>query len=281
MRPSERLTLLVLLALALAALGGAPRRTDLALLQLALAAATALGARAPTSSRPAALVRDFLPIGVLVLVYLYLEPLIVGVNPRTWDGFFSALDDRWLAGLVAGWRGVLGRAALFTDASYVVYVSYYFLPITAAIVARRRGPASFERAVFAILLCFYASYAGYFLLPTAGPRLPVAAESQLGGGAVSDWIRAFLRHAGRNRLDAFPSGHTAVSLVSAVVGSRLAPRAAPALGAWAAAIVFTTVYVHVHYAVDVLAGAALGGAVLASAGWLARLLGGPRAPRAG
>ena len=78
-------------------------------------------------------------------------------------------------------------------------------------------------------------------------------------------MRAFLRGLETTPLDAFPSGHAAVSLVSAVVGSRAFRRAAPALWAWALAIVFSTVYVHVHYAVDVVAGAALAWATLAAA----------------
>lgn len=272
MRPSERLTCTVLLALALAAAGGAGR-PDLVLLYLGLGAGTVALARR-SGSRAAASLRFWYPVAVVVLVYLTLEPVIAGVNPRRWDAFFSAFDDRWLPGVVPAWRGLVGRPGLLTDAAYVVYLSYYLLPVAAAALARGLGEAEGERAVFAILLCFWASYAGYFLLPTEGPRLPLAEEAKLGGGPVSEASRAFLRHAGRTRVDAFPSGHTSVSLVAAALGLRVAPRAGWSLLAWAIAIVFTTVYVHVHYAVDVLAGALLAAAVLAAAGPVSALLGG-------
>ncbi len=285
MRPSERLTSAVLLALAFAAAAGA-RRPDLALLYLGLGAATfVLAGR--SGSRAGALLRFLAPVGVVVLVYLSLEPVIAGVNPRRWDAFFSAFDDRWLPGIVPAWRGALGRPGVLTDASYAVYLSYYLLPVAAGALARLRSEAEGERAVFAILLCFWASYAGYFLFPTEGPRLPVAEEAGLGGGAVSEAARTFLRHAGRTRVDAFPSGHTSVSLVAAALGLRAAPRAGWALLAWALAIVFTTVYVHVHYAVDVLAGVLLAGAVLLTARRLSALVGGagaapaPQAPPSG
>lgn len=272
MRPSERLTAAVLLALAIAAAAGASR-ADLVLLYLGLGAGTFALAR--RSASPAgAFLRFWSPVAIVVVVYLTLGPVIDGLNPRRWDGFFSALDDRWLSALVRAWRGLLDRPGVLTDASYVVYLSYYLLPLAAAALARARSEAEGERAVFAILLGFWASYAGYFLLPTEGPRLPLAEEAGLGGGPISEAARAFLRHAGRTRVDAFPSGHTAVSLVAAALALRAAPRVGWALLAWALAIVFTTVYVHVHYAVDVLAGALLAAAVLLGAGRVSALVGG-------
>ncbi len=270
MRPSERLTVLFLSALVVAALAaGVPGR---ALAFAALALATALLAGAEDGAAAAA--RDFFPVAVVVATFLLLEPAIAGLNGSRWDEALAAFDDRRLERLVDAWRGALGRPRWFTDLVYAAYASYYLLPIAAGTAARVRGPAAFERVVFAVLLAFYASFAGYFAFPASGPRLPLADEGRLlGGGAFSDGMRAFLRAAEQTRLDAFPSGHTAVSLVCAAVGARLFPRAAAPLAAWAAAIVFSTVYVHVHYAADVLAGAALAALVVAAAQPLASALG--------
>ena len=161
-------------------------------------------------------------------------------------------------------------------------MSYYALPILVAVLARRRGPAAYEAAAVPILLAFYLSYAGYLAFPTSGPRVPAADEARLiGGGAISAAVRAFLRFAESTKLDAFPSGHTAVALVSAAAGARLAPRLGPALFAWAAAIVFSTVYVHVHYAVDVVAGVALAALALLAARALTRRGRAPRGPSSG
>lgn len=274
MRPSERLTASFLAALALLAAAGTPRDARALAVLAGLAVATLLLARAEAGLALA--VRDYFPVVVVLVTFLVLEPVIAGVNTRRWDAFFAAWDVRWLGALVPAWRGLLGRASPFVDAVYVAYASYYALPIAAALVARRRGGDAFERAAFAILLCFYASYVGYLLFPTSGPRVSREEEALLGGGAVSELVRGFLRGAERTLLDAFPSGHTAVALVSAAVATRFARRAAPAFWAWAVAVVFSTVYIHVHYAVDVLAGAGLAVAVVAGADPLARTL----APRA-
>lgn len=273
MRPSERLTALFLAALAVLALAGRPASPRVALALVALLAATVLLARAAPASGAGALLRDFFPVATVVAVFMLLEPVIVGVNPRRFDALFQAFDARWFPDLGPAWRNAFDRAPAFTDLVYVVYVSYYALPILAVALARRRGAAAFEAAVLAILLAFYGSFAGYLLFPTSGPRLAPAEEARVvGGGAIADAVRAFLHAAEKTRLDAFPSGHTAIAIVSAAAAARVAPRHAAALLAWAGAVVFSTVYVHVHYVVDVVAGAALAAAALAAAPAVGRAL---------
>jgi membrane-associated phospholipid phosphatase len=261
MRPSELVSLAALAALLALAIAGTPRALAPAAAFAALAACTVLVGRL---ARRGSLLRDYFPAVAVILVFLFLEPVIEGVNPRRWDAFFAAVDGRWLAGLVASWRGAFGRPSAFTDAVYLAYVSYYLLPLAVLTLARARGTEVCERVTFAVLLTFWLSFAGYFLLPTSGPRIPPAEEAlRLGGGAVAMAVRAFLHVAETTRLDAFPSGHTAVSIVSAWAGARAAPRLRAPLLAWAGMVVFSTVYVHVHYAVDVVAGAALAAAAAA------------------
>lgn len=278
MRSSERLTLAFLAALSALALPSLPGSGLSLVAFAALAAATVILAREGESVPR--VVRDFFPVALVIAVYLALEPVISGGNPGRWDAVLAAWDERWASGLVAAWRGALGRRAAAVDAMYLAYLSYYLVPIVAVILARRHGHEPFERAVFTVLLCYYGSFAGYLIFPTSGPRLPPEDEARLlGGGAVSELVREFLRVAEKTRLDAFPSGHTAISLVSGFVGSRAAPRAAPALAAWIVAVVYSTVYVHVHYVVDVLAGIALAGAVVAGAGAAYRILAPHERPR--
>ena len=280
MRPSERLSVAFLLALTVATAAFRPPGAVLLVAAfLGLAAGVALLCRAGGRGPGWSFARDLSPVPIVVAVFMLLQPVIEAVNPARWDGFFAAFDARHLPGLVRAWRGLLGRPAVLTDAVYVAYVSYYLLPVAVAVAVRARAREAYERTVFAIVLCFYLSFTGYFLFPTSGPRLPPEAEAAiLGGGAVSDGVRSFLHAAEATRLDAFPSGHTAASLVTAVMGSRAFSRATPLFLAWSAAIVFATVYIHVHYAVDILAGALLAAATLAVAPAVSRALAriGPR-----
>jgi membrane-associated phospholipid phosphatase len=95
--------------------------------------------------------------------------------------------------------------------------------------------------------------------------VPAEAEPlAIGGGALSEAARRFLAWAEHNPTDAFPSGHAAVALLCLFRARRVSARLAWCYVPLVAGIIFSTVYLHYHYVVDVL-----GGAVLACAGaWL-------------
>lgn len=274
LRPSERLTALVLGSLLLLALVLRPEGWVLRAAVFTGLLLAVFGFGWLRLKEGALWLRDFAPVAVVLLVFLLLQPLVVAANPRRWDGVLAALDGRWFGHLASRWRGAFGRPAAFTDLIYAAYGSFYLLPLIVGVLSRLRlDPQRFERVVFTILLGFYLSFLGYFLWPAEGPRVPQAlAAAQLGGGAISEAIRAFLRGAETTTLDAFPSGHTALSLVPAILATRPFPRLAPLLWAWALAIVFATVYISAHYVVDVAAGILLAGLTLALAPFLRRWL---------
>jgi len=241
--------------------------------------ATWMVARGGERRGAAGLLRDLLPVAGILVVYGVLQPLIEVANPLRWDDALATLDARWFGSLTAAWRGLLGRPALLTDAAYLAYVSYYGLPFAVYIAARWRDRRDGEVVGVTLVATFYLSYLGYLAVPASGPRVPHAEEALLGGGAVSQAVRAFLDAAELTTCDAFPSGHTALSLLPVVLAASRFRRAAPALAAWAAAIVFSTVYIHVHYVVDLVAGVALAAIGLLLGPALHRWLGGEPAPR--
>ncbi|MEO6420767.1 MAG: phosphatase PAP2 family protein, partial [Polyangiaceae bacterium] len=81
------------------------------------------------------------------------------------------------------------------------------------------------------------------------------------GSGISQAVRAMLRTLERNRLDAFPSGHAAVSLVYSGHAWVRFPRWRPLLVPVEIALLFSTVYLSFHYVIDVLSGALLAGAI--------------------
>ncbi len=122
--------------------------------------------------------------------------------------------------------------------------------------------AEFEEMVFAVVATFLVSYVCYLAAPTLGPRVPAdQAAAVLGGGSASEAIRWFLHTFEGNELDAFPSGHTALSLIFLAFGWRLFPRWRVTLALLVAGIVFSTVYLSLHYVVDVVAGVLLAAAM--------------------
>src|SRR4051812_30330552 len=206
----------------------------------------------------------FIAVPVLAALIDAVGPAIEHLNPRRYDRALAAIDAHFFGRLVAAWTHAGGRPDWLTDAASLAYASYYVLPIAcAAILWKQRRVAEFDRLVFSLTTVLLACYAAYFIAPAAGPRVPPAlAQTQLGGGAVSAALRAFLRGFERNELDAFPSGHTATSLVFLFQAWPMFRRQRLLLAAAVAAIVFSTVYLSLHYAIDVFAGAALAALVV-------------------
>jgi membrane-associated phospholipid phosphatase len=203
----------------------------------------------------------FLPLPIVVTIFNVAGPLIGAVNPMRFDATMAALDAAWFGPLVPAWRHLLGRPNWLTDAASLCYVSYYFIPLGMCIVlwVQRRWK-DFDDLAFALITTLLLTYIGYFLVPTTGPRVPHELELQvLGGGTFSARVRDFLRAAEVNQLDAFPSGHTALSLVYLGYGWRLFPswKVRIPLAISVIGIIFATVYLSLHYAVDLIAGALL------------------------
>jgi len=205
---------------------------------------------------------DFSPALLVVVIFNAVGPVIERANAERWDLVFAALDLRVFGTLAVLWHGLLRRPSWFTDLSYVAYCTYYVAPIALAILLYRRpADGEFRLFVFTLVLTFYAAYALYFLFPTLGPRLSAADErTVIGGGAVSDTIRAFVHFAERNHTDAFPSGHTAGALVCLYFARRYSRGIFLVFLPVAGGIIFSTVYLYYHYIIDVVAGAALAGA---------------------
>jgi membrane-associated phospholipid phosphatase len=264
--PVDRLLLWSLGALAAATAAFQPHPAKFLVAHAALALFLWASARLAPLSRAGDALHAFAPLAVVVGIFEMVGFVVGAANPVRWDAYFAALDDRLFGALVPAWRGALGRPAWLSDVLSAFYVSYYPVPTAMAMalyLKHRRG--DFDRFIFGLQVTLLASYVGYFFFPTAGPRVPPhAAQAVLGGGAVSAAVRQFLHSAELNTLDAFPSGHTAVSLVFLAYGWRMLPRWRAPLTVVVAGIVFSTVFLSHHYVIDLVAGALLAAAALAA-----------------
>jgi membrane-associated phospholipid phosphatase len=262
-RPVDRLLLAYLVALAALAAARVPSPLPLlgmiGFVALALVGAAVLRGR----SAVAHWVHDYFPIVGVLAGFSLSGPVIAAVNPERFDATFAAWDHALFGAVAAHWFGALGRPAWLTDVASVLYCSYYVVPVVMGVALRRTGRlAEFDELVFTVVAAFLLSYVGYFLTPTLGPRVPPdRAQAVIGGNALSAGVRWFLRTVEWNRLDAFPSGHTALALVFLWLGWRMFPAWRAVLALLVCGIIFSTVYLSLHYVVDVVAGVALAAAV--------------------
>jgi membrane-associated phospholipid phosphatase len=252
---TDRLTLVMLSALTVAAALTNPHPLSVCGVAVGLAFVVVALALAAERSRSLYILHDFSPVIFVPCVFNLAGPIVAALNHRRYDATLASLDERWLAPILGAWRGALGRPAWLVDAASVAYLSFYVIPVVIAGALYRRSRPAFDRFVFAIVATFFASVVGYAVFPATGPRVPDdLAARELGGGLLSEGARAFLKLVERNLLDAFPSGHAAVSLVALVLGWKLFPKWRAPLTFAVAGIWFSTVYLSLHYAIDLIAG---------------------------
>ena len=209
------------------------------------------------------------------LVFNSLGVIIASLHATTIDPFLISVDHGLFGVHPTVWLERFISPAL-SAALQFAYISYYFIPLSLGIVLIARGRLrEFEEVLFGILLCFYLSYAGYLLFPAIGPRFTLS-HLQTGDLQLSPLIAAIqetLNTLEKNKTDAFPSGHTAVSVMSLYYAWSLRERKlCTVLVPTVTALLVSTVYLRYHYVIDVIAGVGLTGLTIALAPGLGRLL---------
>jgi len=210
----------------------------------------------------------------LATIFNSLGELIAGIHATTFDTHLIAIDHAIFGVHPTVWLERLINP-LLTGLLQFAYISYYFIPISLGVVLIARGRfGEFEEVLFGILLCFYLSYVGYLLVPAIGPRFTLS-HLQTGDLQVSPFIETIqdaLNALEKNKTDAFPSGHTAVSLMCLYYAWKEREKKLFAvLIPLVTGLLISTVYLRYHYVIDIIAGIALTGLTIALAPGLQRL----------
>ena len=211
----------------------------------------------------------------VLFVFNSLGALIASIHTTTFDARLIAVDHAIFGVHPTVWMERL-ISPLLTGLLQFAYISYYFIPISLGVVLIARSRfGEFEEVLFGILLCFYFSYAGYLLVPAIGPRFTLS-HLQTADLQVSPFIETIqdaLNALEKNKTDAFPSGHTAVSLMSLYYAWKKREKILFAgFIPVVTGLIISTVYLRYHYVIDVIAGIALTGLTIALAPGLRRLL---------
>lgn len=206
---------------------------------------------------------NFYPMAVIPLVYESLGVLIPALRGGPRDAWLVAADRAifhvdptvWLERFV--WPPL-------TDLLLLSYATYYFFPIVVGVFLWKKDPAIARKFIFCLSFTFYLSYAGYFVVPAEGPRVSLAAEQSvhLEVTPVSRAISQKLNELEHTKDDAFPSGHTMVTVFCLLVAWREKRELFRAWLPIAILLIVSTIYCRFHYVVDVVAGLALAFAAL-------------------
>jgi membrane-associated phospholipid phosphatase len=221
----------------------------------------------------AAVVIDLYPALLVPLVFDSLGPLIPAVNPAAnpgrddWlvaaDRFLFGTDPTvWLERFVRPW---------LTDVMYVAYCLYFVVPfVVAGYIWRRRTVGDLRRYIFIVVVSFFLSYVGYFLVPAKGPRVALAEAHSvpLQVTPISKTVANGMNFVERNKNDVFPSGHVMLTAVCLLLALQLNRRLFLLLLPIGLGVFVSTVYCRYHYVIDVIAGLLLALPMPWVGGWL-------------
>jgi membrane-associated phospholipid phosphatase len=201
-----------------------------------------------------------LTVITILLIFNSLGDLIPGIWSGTFDNVLIKIDHALFGVHPTIWMERM-ISPLLTAILQCAYISYYFIPISLSVVLIAKGKHDeFEDALFGIVLCFYLSYLGYLLVPAVGPRFTLdhMQTTDLQAGPFIQKIQSVLNSLEHNKTDAFPSGHTAVALMTLYYAWKKKEKAlSTVLIPVALGLIISTVYLRYHYCIDVLAGIAL------------------------
>lgn len=230
----------------------------------------AVAAAARSAARVA---RDFAPFFGVLLLYETLHDLTPILRPAVVDGRLAAIDRAVFGVDVALWLGQ-HATPLLTRAMVLCYASYFIAPpLLGCAIYFRDDRALFRDFMLSGVLTSLVGYVGYLAVPAVGPyvyqaelfptRLPGGGpETHLFIAAIDD-LRGVAR-------DCFPSLHTAHTTVALWFAARYHRLAFAVYLPIALGLYLSTLYLRMHYAVDVAAGFATAAAAI----WL-----GPRVNR--
>lgn len=263
-RPLEILNLAVLLLLAGlvvlgAVVGSLPSWPVLigryALMAVLLLVVARAARREEQLNGPTRLLINFYPMAIVPMIYESLGALIPALRGAPRDRWLVEADRVLFGTDPTVWLERFIRPSL-TDVLLLAYATYYFFPVVVGALLWRRDPAIARRFIFSLSLAFYVSYLGYFLLPAQGPRVALADRQTvtLEVTPISRTISRTLNELEHTKDDAFPSGHTMITVFCLLTAYRHERKLFVVWLPIATMLVLSTVYCRFHYVVDVLAG---------------------------
>ncbi len=206
-------------------------------------------------------VRDFVPFLLVLVFYETLHDLTPVLRHDVVDARLIAIDHALFGVDVSYWMGHFATP-LLTQVMVVCYMSYFLAPAMLASLMYWSGRRQlFRDTLVSVSVVTVLGFTGYLIVPAVGPyvfqnnlfpqRLP-------GGGlAVTDvWIFAVDQMKGFAR-DCFPSLHTAHTTVVLCFAWRFSKPVFALYLPMALGLYVSTMYLRMHYAVDVAAGFAV------------------------
>ena len=202
--------------------------------------------------------RDWLPFGFCIAIYTNLHDTIQFVNHHDIQNTLINIDQ-WLFGV----QPCVWAEQFITPARTDVFTFFYSLffmhgTLVAAVLYLRRRRVEFRYTMLSIVLGFYIGYSLYIIFPAAPPRFALRPMFTIKlSGAVLESTRQMVNAAAHQSRGAFPSLHSAGTLIALICAWRYQRWLFWVLLPFTVGLIASTIYLRHHYAIDLIAGAAL------------------------
>jgi len=220
------------------------------------------------------LFRNWYPVIYVASCYKEMADFLPLARHVIYDQQLADLDER-IWGLQPGvWLSRI-QSPVFTE--FLQWIYTFFIPavlLVAFLLWLRGHYAEFQYYAFLIALGYLVSYLGYVLVPARGPRflLKDFEHLPLHGLWLFQGMQSTLDKLESVAYDAFPSGHTELTILAWWSSKAVSKRWFSAYFAYTLSIIFATVYLRYHYTVDVFAGALVAVVLIAASPFLYRRL---------
>ncbi len=209
-------------------------------------------------------IRFWYPLLLILPNFMELHYLVHTVRPQDMDPALIKLDYLIFGVHPTVWLERI-TVPLLTEYLQIVYSTFYFLPLVLGLYLYFKDQLeAFDFLKFIIVYGFFLSYLLYFTVPAIGPRFTLdhLQHFPLKGLYFTKIIRHTLNTLERIQRDAFPSGHTAMTVLTMYYAYRYFRKFFYVLLVIGTSLIFSTVYLRYHYVVDVFGGLAMAAFVI-------------------
>jgi membrane-associated phospholipid phosphatase len=203
--------------------------------------------------------RTFNPVIIIPTNFHELHYLVHNVNPVDFDELLIRIDYAVFGVHPTIWLEQFSNPIVI-EYLQIVYATFYFLPfVLVVILCRRKEQTNVNFFIYIIVLGFYISYATYFLVPAIGPRFTLdhLQLNPVTGLWVTQPIIDILNFLEDIQRDAFPSGHTEMTILTMIYAWKFSKKYFWILSILGTSLIVSTVFLRYHYVIDVIAGALL------------------------
>jgi membrane-associated phospholipid phosphatase len=204
--------------------------------------------------------RDTLPFLYCLAIYTNLHDTIHFANPRDIHYTLIAIDQ-WLFGAQPSvWMERFIHPWLTEIFSFCYWFYFALIPLVAIVLYLQKRRPEFRETLVSTVLCFYSGYFLYVIFPAVSPNVVLKEmyTVHLNGTPLTDATMRIANSLPSDVRDAFPSLHTAITILSLLFAWKYVRWLFWALLPVCIGLLLSTVYLRHHYVIDLPAGILLG-----------------------